>query len=209
MGICFGCVMKSKKELLVEPPTNFFSLETTDIYFNKIHFSDYLKPKAQHQTKQTGSKPPIMPDAPAKLFLIVNVASACGLTGSNYSQLKKMNTELSSQGLHMMGFPCNQFFGQENKCEADIEKVLESKFKVNFQIFSKIEVNGENCHPVYKYIRKNSELHDQKTGKSQEIPWNFAKFLVDRQGKVLKFYSPNTKPDTFKGEIKSMLDKIK
>ena len=88
-----------------------------------------------------------------------------------------------------MGFPCNQFMGQENKCEADIEKVIEKKFQISFQIFSKIEVNGTNCHPLYNLLRTNSELYDPKTGLAQEIPWNFAKFLVDKKGKVLRFYT--------------------
>ena len=107
-----------------------------------------------------------MPEQPPKLFLVVNVASACGLTSSNYRQLKKMHVELESKGLHIMGFPCNQFMGQESKCEADIEKVLRDKFKIKFQVFSKIEVNGPKCHPVYSYLRQNSELFDPKTGKS-------------------------------------------
>lgn len=207
MGNClFNCVKKKKKEKLQTKPDNFFTLQATDLYFNTIHFSDYLKPKSEHETIQTGSKPPLMPETPPKLFLIVNVASACGLTSSNYTQLKKMHAELAPQGLHIMGFPCNQFMGQESKCEADIEEVLQTKFKIKFQIFSKIEVNGTNCHPVYQYLRQHSELYDPKTGTSKQIPWNFAKFLVNPQGKVLKFYSSEVKPNTFKQEIVELLN---
>lgn len=207
MGGClFSCVKKNKKEKLGSKPGNFFELEATDLYFNKVYFSDFLKPKSEYQTVQTGNKPPLMPENPPKLFLIVNVASACGLTGSNYTQLKRMHAELQSQGLHIMGFPCNQFMGQESKCEADIEKVLQTKFKIKFQVFSKVEVNGANCHPVYQYLRQNSELFDAKSGQSKQIPWNFAKFLIDRNGKVIKFYSSEIKPNTFKQEIIDLLN---
>jgi glutathione peroxidase len=84
--------------------------------------------------------------------------------------------------------------------------VLKSKFKIKFQVFSKIEVNGENCHPVYSYLRRNSELYDAKSGNCRQIPWNFAKFLLDGDGKVLRFISSEVPPNEFKEDIIKLLD---
>ena len=74
-------------------------------------------------------------------------------------------------------------------------------------MFSKIEINGDNCHPLYKFLRRNSSLHDQKTGKTQEIPWNFAKFLVDSNGNVVQFYPSDVEPKSFRTKIEEILNK--
>ena len=72
-------------------------------------------------------------------------------------------------------------------------------------MFSKVEVNGDNCHPLYKYLRRNSSLHDEKTGQTKEIPWNFGKFLVNSEGKVIEYYPSDVYPNTFRGRIESIL----
>lgn len=184
-GAIFKLLKKKGKDEMKDIPSSFWDLEANDIQGNLVKFSD-LKGK--------------------KLFILVNVASACGLTNSNYRQLKKFHDKYNEHGLHIMGFPCNQFKGQESGCEADIEDVVRNKFKIKFQMFSKIEVNGQECHPVYKFLRRNSELWDEKTGKAQEIPWNFAKFLVNADGNVIQFYSSEIKPNTFKDEIERILE---
>ena len=105
-----------------------------------------------------------------------------------------------------MGFPCNQFLGQEGKCNAEIKKKARELHLVKFPLFSKVEVNGANCHEVYKFLRTHSELKDEKTGNVQEIPWNFSKFLLDRNGNVVGFYPPTIRPLELTNEIKQLLD---
>ena len=118
-----------------------------------------------------------------------------------------MFEKYKKDGFTVLAFPCNQFHDQESKSETEIEEFVKSKFNAQFQLFSKIEVNGQNTHPVFKYLRANSELHDAKTGKSKEIPWNFAKFLLDKNGKVVKYYDPKVEPETFEEDVKKLLGK--
>ena len=95
--------------------------------------------------------------------------------------------------------------GQEKQCDLDIEKFVKEKFKIDFKMFSKIEVNGDDCHPLYKFLRRNSTLHDPKTGTTKEVPWNFAKFLVNSEGKVVGYYSSDVKPNTFRPTVEELL----
>lgn len=183
-NILLNLVKKTGKDQMTNIPETFWELEANDIQGNKVNFVD-LKG--------------------AKLFLIVNVASACGLTNKNYRQLKKFHDQYHEQGLHIIGFPCNQFKGQESQCDADIEETIKTKFKIKFQMMSKIEVNGQDCHPVYKFLRANSPLWDESTKKAQEIPWNFTKFLVDSEGKVVKYYPPEIPPNDFREEVEEYL----
>jgi len=111
------------------------------------------------------------------------------------------------QGLEILAFPCNQFFGQEKKCELDIKNFAKDTFKVDFPLFSKIDVNGPETHEVFRFLRANSNLYDQKSQTIQEIPWNFTKFLVDADGKVLKFYTPTTKPHEMEKDLEDLLSK--
>lgn len=83
---------------------------------------------------------------------------------------------------------------------------MTDKFAVKFQMFSKIEVNGVDCHPLYKYLRSNSALHDPKSKKSKEVPWNFAKFLVDKEGTVIGYYNSDTYPDAFRKRVEDLLE---
>lgn len=97
-------------------------------------------------------------------------------------------------GFTILAFPCNQFFGQESESEVNIKKFVEKNFNVTFPMFAKIEVNGDNVHPLFKFLRNNSELYDPVTQTTKQIPWNFGKFLVDREGKVVGFYGPKVEP---------------
>ena len=103
-----------------------------------------------------------------------------------------------------MGFPCNQFFGQEKRPDNEIKDYVTQAFDVEFQLFSKVEVNGNNCHPLFKFLRKNSSL-DQNTKGIKEIPWNFTKFLIDRNGNVVDMYPPTTTPKTLISQIETLL----
>ena len=95
--------------------------------------------------------------------------------------------------------------GQESSCEVDIKAMVTKRFGVTFPMFSKITVNGTDCHELYKFLRVGSVLYDAKTDTAKEIPWNFAKFLIDREGKVVNFYPPDVKPNVLAPEIEKLL----
>lgn len=97
------------------------------------------------------------------------------------------------KGFEILAFPCNQFFGQESGTPEEIHDFVTNKFNVEFPLLEKVEVNGENTHPVFVFLRNNSSLFDRETMTAQVIPWNFAKFFVDPQGKVIQFYKPQEK----------------
>lgn len=134
------------------------------------------------------------------VLLIVNVASRCGLTSSNYTELSQIYEKYKSQGLEILAFPCNQFGGQEPGSNADIKKFACTKFKAEFPIFDKVDVNGPNTAPVYQFLKSNAGgfLGDL-------IKWNFEKFLVDKNGKVVERYPPTTSPLQIEKDIKKLL----
>lgn len=130
-----------------------------------------------------------------KLVLVVNTASKCGLT-PQYEGLEAMYQELKEEGLVILGFPCNQFANQEPGDAKSIEEVCLINYGVSFPMFSKIEVNGENAHPLYKYLKK-----ELKGTFGRKIKWNFTKFLIDQNGKPIKRFAPTTKPEKIKEYI--------
>ncbi|MFT5661602.1 MAG: glutathione peroxidase [Sulfurimonas sp.] len=134
-----------------------------------------------------------------KVMLIVNVASKCGYT-SQYTGLQKLHEQYNAKGLSILGLPCNQFLSQEPGTEEEIKNFCMSSFGVEFDMFSKVDVNGENTHPLYIFLKKNSDGFLTDT-----IKWNFTKFLVDRKGKVVKRYSPSTTPLEIEEDIKKLL----
>jgi len=134
-----------------------------------------------------------------KYILIVNVASKCGLT-PQYEGLKQIQ-DLYEKDLQVIGFPCNQFMGQEPGTDEEIQTFCKTKYDVNFPVMKKIEVNGSNTHPLYGYLKS------EKTGILTEgIKWNFTKFLVDRDGNVIKRYSPQTEPSEIEEELKDIIE---
>lgn len=141
-----------------------------------------------------------------KAFLFANVASACGYTDTNYKALVTLREKYGPKGLEILAFPCNQFGAQEEGCPWDIKKAMKSTYKVEFPMFTKIDVNGPNMHPVYKYLNYNSELYDEKAQKLTEIPWNFSYFLVDQDGKVIKFIQPDDYLDQVEAAVKKILE---
>ncbi len=123
-----------------------------------------------------------------KLTLAVNVASQCGLT-PQYAGLEQLHRELRDENFTVVGFPCNQFAGQEPGSEAEIIAFCETRYGVSFPLSTKLEVNGENRHPVYRFLTAGGA-----GGLGGDISWNFEKFLIGRDGRVLKRYPPETKP---------------
>ena len=135
-----------------------------------------------------------------KSLLVVNTASDCGFT-PQYKGLEALYKKLHGKGLEILGFPCNQFGAQEPGSEAEIEQFCELNYGVTFPMFAKIDVNGDNAAPLYKYLKK------EKPGLmgSEAIKWNFTKFLVDRDGKVVERYAPNAEPASIAGDIEKLL----
>ncbi|MEM9828259.1 MAG: glutathione peroxidase [Planctomycetota bacterium] len=129
-------------------------------------------------------------DYKGKVVMIVNVASRCGLT-RQYTQLQEIFEKYEGKGFVVLGFPCNQFGGQEPGSEADIKEFCSSKYQVKFPMFSKIEVNGKGATDLYKYLTAKK----LKPAGSGKISWNFEKFVINREGEVVARFAPPTKPD--------------
>ncbi len=135
-----------------------------------------------------------------KVLLIVNVASQCGFT-PQYQGLEELYRKYKEQGLEILGFPCNQFGGQEPGDEAEIKNFCSLNYDVTFPLFAKIDVNGAGTDPLYAYLK-----HEEKGILGTEaIKWNFTKFLVGRDGKVLQRFAPQTTPSELESEIKKAL----
>lgn len=134
------------------------------------------------------------------VLLIVNTASKCGYT-PQYEGLEELHKKYSEKGLRVLGFPCNQFGAQEPGDSAEIGAFCQKNYGVDFQMFEKVDVNGKDAHPLYKYL-----THEAKGALGTEaIKWNFTKFLVDRNGEVLKRYAPTVKPDEIAPDIEKEL----
>jgi glutathione peroxidase len=131
-----------------------------------------------------------------KVLLIVNTASQCGFT-PQYQELEALYQQYKDQGLMILAFPCNQFGGQEPATDQDIQQFCQINYGVSFQVLAKINVNGPDAEPLFEYLK------DQARGllKTRAIKWNFTKFLVNKDGIVVKRYAPRTKPSQFADAI--------
>lgn len=141
-------------------------------------------------------------DYKGKVLLIVNVASKCGFT-PQYEGLEKLFRKYQSQGFEILAFPCNQFGNQEPGSNEEIKNFCTTKYNVTFKIFDKIEVNGPNTHPLYKFLKQ------EKPGMlgTPDIKWNFTKFLIDRNGIVIERFAPQTSPESIEKDIVKLLTK--
>lgn len=139
-------------------------------------------------------------DYRGKILLIVNTASKCGFT-PQYDGLEKLHEAYADRGLAVLGFPCNQFGAQEPGDEAEIANFCTLKYDVKFPMFAKIDVNGDAAHPLYKFLKNQAKGVLGTEG----IKWNFTKFLVDRDGKVVDRFAPTTKPEDLRGAIEKLL----
>lgn len=137
-----------------------------------------------------------------KVLLVVNVASKCGLT-PQYDGLEALYDKYKAQGLEVLGFPCNQFAKQEPGDGAQIQEFCRLNFGVKFPMHEKVDVNGAGAHPLFKYLKAEAP----GVLGTKMVKWNFTKFLVDRQGKVVKRFAPNTPPEKIEPEIQALLAK--
>lgn len=135
-----------------------------------------------------------------KVLLIVNTASQCGFT-PQYKGLQELQDKYASRGFNVLGFPCNQFGQQEPGSATDIQSFCETRFGVSFPLFEKIDVNGANAHPLFKYLEKAAP----GIFGSENIKWNFTKFLVDGNGNVVKRYGSNAEPKDIAKDIEKLL----
>lgn len=137
-----------------------------------------------------------------KVVLIVNTASKCGFT-PQYAGLETLYKKYKDQGFEILGFPCNQFGAQEPGTSNEIGAFCTKNYGVEFTMFEKIDVNGKNAHPLYKF------LTSAKPGLlgTEAIKWNFTKFLIGKNGEPVKRYSPNTKPEDIADDIEEELSK--
>ncbi|MEI4802147.1 glutathione peroxidase [Bacillus sp. FJAT-51639] len=135
-----------------------------------------------------------------KVVLIVNVASKCGFT-PQYKGLQALYEKYKEQGFEILGFPCNQFGGQEPGTEEDITSFCELNYGVSFPMFAKIDVKGDSAHPLYKYMTEQAPgILGMKA-----VKWNFTKFLIGRDGKVIERFAPQKKPEELEREIEKIL----
>ncbi len=135
-----------------------------------------------------------------KTILIVNVASQCGFT-PQYSGLEALYEKYKERGLEILGFPCNQFGGQEPGAESEIENFCKTNYGVSFKLFAKVDVNGATAAPLYKFLKSSAP---GLLG-TEAIKWNFTKFLVDKNGNVLKRYAPTDTPEAIGKELEKIL----
>lgn len=158
--------------------SKFYQLNATSLQGQKIDMNDYKD----------------------KVVLIVNTASKCGFT-YQYEGLQKLHEQYKDQGLVILGFPCNQFGQQEKGDASEISEFCQINYGVDFQMFEKIDVNGDNEHPIYSFLKQ------QKSGfwGSKKIKWNFTKFLINRQGQVVDRFGSTTKPQKLESKIKRLL----
>jgi glutathione peroxidase len=139
-------------------------------------------------------------DHRGKVLLIVNVASRCGLT-PQYTALEALQRKHAARGFSVLGFPCNQFGGQEPGTEAQILEFCTLNYEVSFPMYGKVEVNGEGTHPLYAHLKSAAP---GLLG-SESLKWNFTKFLVDREGHVVRRYAPTDSPESIEKDIEALL----
>jgi len=157
--------------------SNFYQMEAISLRGEKINMSEYK----------------------GKVVIVVNTASKCGLT-PQYEGLEKLYKKYKDKGLVVLGFPCNQFANQEPGDEKSISENCLINYGVTFPMFSKVDVNGKNAHPIFKYLKK-----EKGNIWGSKIKWNFAKFVIDANGKPVKRFSPFTKPEKMERYIAKIL----
>lgn len=138
-------------------------------------------------------------DYEGKVLLIVNTATKCGLA-PQFKELQEAHEKYKEQNFEVLGFPSNQFMNQEPGADEEVAQRCEINFGVTFPLFKKIEVKGENAHPLYQYLTEA-----KKGVLTSDIKWNFTKFLIDKDGSVVKRYSPTTTPAKIEDDIKRLL----
>ncbi|MDF2565703.1 MAG: Peroxiredoxin [Massilibacillus sp.] len=173
--------------------------------------------------KSIRGKEQSLADYKGKVLIIVNTASKCGFT-PQYQELQSLYTKYANQGLEILGFPSNQFAEQEPGTNAEVQNFCQVNYGVTFPLFEKIDVRGENAHPLFQYLTGqipfqgfdyNHPIGEKLHGVLKErfpeflegdsIKWNFTKFLIDRSGKVIQRYEPTTLPSAMQADIEKLL----
>jgi glutathione peroxidase len=152
------------------------------------------------EARSLDGKPVALRDYRGKVLLIVNTASKCGFT-PQYEGLEQLYRKYHDRGLEVLGFPCNQFGEQEPGSASDIGSFCQKNYGVSFPMFEKIDVNGPAAHPLYGWLKRTA----RGLLGTQRIKWNFTKFLLDREGKVVERYAPLTKPQALTRDIEALL----
>ena len=165
-----------------------------------VHSEEKMTKIYEFKCKTLSGKEVSLEDYKGKVLLIVNTASKCGLT-PQYKELEQLYKDKKDDGLIILGFPCNQFGGQEPGTEQEISEFCQLNYGVTFPMFEKIDVNGDKAHPLYKYLKAAAPGF---LG-SQSIKWNFTKFLIDRSGQKIIRYSPTTSPSKMTKDIDQLL----
>ena len=150
-------------------------------------------------TNIRGQEVPLL-DYQDKVMLIVNTASKCGFT-PQFEGLEKLHKDLEESGLVILGFPCNQFASQDPAADGEIEEFCQLNYGVSFPMFSKVDVNGGDAHPLFTYLKSEA----RGLLGSKIIKWNFTKFLVNRNGEVVKRYGSNDTPESMRADIEELL----
>ncbi|CCD63560.1 Glutathione peroxidase [Caenorhabditis elegans] len=174
----------------------FSELKCDDTDENDQHGTIY-----QFQAKNIDGKMVSMEKYRDKVVLFTNVASYCGYTDSNYNAFKELDGIYREKGFRVAAFPCNQFEKQEPETEGKILDFVKSSYTYAPDMYSKIEVNGQNTHPLWKFLKK-----ERGSSLSADIPWNFSKFLVDKNGHVVGRYSHSVNPIDLEEEISRLLN---
>lgn len=154
----------------------------------------------QFEAKKINGQTISLSEYKGDVLLIVNTASNCGFT-PQYKELQKLYEQYKEKGFTVLGFPCNQFMNQEPGSESDIQSFCEMNFGVTFPLFSKVDVNGKNAHPLFQYLTEEAPgVLGMKA-----VKWNFTKFLVNRSGEVVERYAPNTNPIEISKDIEKLI----
>ncbi|MCM3599875.1 glutathione peroxidase [Robertmurraya korlensis] len=154
----------------------------------------------QFEAKKINGQTISLSEYKGDVLLIVNTASNCGFT-SQYKELQELYEQYKEKGFTVLGFPCNQFMNQEPGTESDIQSFCEMNFGVTFPLFSKVDVNGKNAHPLFQFLTEEAPgVLGMKA-----VKWNFTKFLVNRSGEVVERYAPNTNPIEISEDIEKLI----
>ena len=151
------------------------------------------------EAKKISGETVSMSEYKGKTIVVVNTASKCGFT-PQYKGLEELYQKYKDQGLVILGFPCNQFGKQEPGRAQEIQEFCEINYGVTFPIFDKVDVNGSNAHPIFKYLKSNLGGFLVSS-----IKWNFTKFVIDKNGKPIKRFGPTTKPEDMESFVVSLL----
>ncbi|CAI0414428.1 unnamed protein product [Linum tenue] len=187
---------------LNSPPLSLSSLSPNSLRFDRAMASNSDSPQSIYDftVKDARGKDVDLGIYKGKVLMIVNVASQCGLTNSNYTELTQLYQKYKDQGLEILAFPCNQFGSQEPGNNEQIVEFACTRFKAEYPIFDKVEVNGKEAAPIYKFLKSS------KGGLFGDgIKWNFTKFLVNKEGKVVERYAPTTSPLSIEKDVKKLL----